>query len=122
MARAGDDTEAFVWKLFKYRLLLALDRPQEIENVLRAWIRPEVADNYWRRALAYVAAEQGRVDEAIALVERVEADHGRPPAAEVGAANVHFLWYFVRGRAAPNAFAQPHRPGRARRSRPGWRR
>jgi hypothetical protein len=49
----GGDDATFAWKMFKYRLLVALDRPQELEAALREWIKPEDADNYWRRALGF---------------------------------------------------------------------
>lgn len=67
------ETDEFDWKLMKYQLLLALDRPEDLEKSLRAWIRPEDADNFWRRALAYLAAEQGRIDESISLFERIRS-------------------------------------------------
>ena len=73
IATAADDVQAFVWKQFKYRLLVALDRPKELETALRGWIEPADADNHWRRALGYILAEQGRLKEAIALFEQIEA-------------------------------------------------
>jgi tetratricopeptide (TPR) repeat protein len=75
----GGDDAAFAWKMFKYRLLVALDRPQELEAALRDWIKPEDADNYWRRALGFLLAEQGRFAESIALFEKIEADDELSP-------------------------------------------
>jgi predicted Zn-dependent protease len=79
IAGADSDAEQFAWRIFKYRLLIALDRPKLLEQVLRAWIRPEEADNYWRRALGYLMAEQGRIKESIELFERIEADDELSP-------------------------------------------
>lgn len=77
---AGDDGQRFGWQLFKYQLLIALDRPQELEQALSTWIKPQDADNYWRRSLAYVQAEQARLREAIALLEQVQAADELLPA------------------------------------------
>ena len=77
---AGEDGERFAWQMFKYQLLVALDRPQELEQVLSTWIKPQDADNYWRRSLAYLQAEQARLREAIALLEQVEAADELLPA------------------------------------------
>ncbi len=92
IAKAGEDEAVvFVWKHFKYRLLVALDRPKDLETALDSWIRPDDADNYWRRALGYLAAEQGRIKEAIALFEKIEA------ADELGPNEYRALagWYMV---------------------------
>ena len=77
---AGEDGERFAWQMFKYQLLVALDRPQELEQVLSTWIKPQDADNDWRRSLAYLQAEQARLREAIALLEQVEAADELLPA------------------------------------------
>jgi tetratricopeptide (TPR) repeat protein len=79
--------------MFKYRLLVALDRPQELEAALRDWIKPEDADNYWRRALGFLLAEQGRFAESIALFERIEADDELSPTDY----RVLASWYQVVG-------------------------
>jgi len=92
IAKAGEyEAVVFVWRHFKYRLLVALDRPKDLETALDAWIRPEDADNFWRRAFGYLAAEQGRIKEAIALFEKIEA------ADELGPSEYRALagWYMV---------------------------
>jgi tetratricopeptide (TPR) repeat protein len=90
--QAGDkDSVAAGWKLRKYSLLIALDRPKELEAALQAWIRPEVADNHWRRSLAQIVAEQGRIKESIALFEKIEADDQLAPNDYRTLAN----WYMV---------------------------
>ncbi|MCL4202229.1 MAG: hypothetical protein KJ000_07025 [Pirellulaceae bacterium] len=84
----GDDA-TFAWKMFKYRLLVALDRPQELEAALHDWIKPEDADNFWRRALGFLQAEQGRFAESIALFEKIEADDELSPTDYRVLANWH---------------------------------
>ncbi|MBN1909361.1 MAG: hypothetical protein JW818_06460 [Pirellulales bacterium] len=53
----------------KGRLLIALDRPKPLEQALGQWIRTDDPDGAWRRMLGYLAAEQGRLDEAVKLFE-----------------------------------------------------
>jgi hypothetical protein len=77
------------WKSAKYRLLIALDRPQELERDLRSWIK-QVSNRgatdgkttqaaSWRLPLARLLAEQGRLDEAVRLYKAVEhADELQP--------------------------------------------
>jgi predicted Zn-dependent protease len=88
------EADAAHWKLMKYRLLVALDRPKDLEQTLTAWTREEDADSRWRVALGYVLAEQGRLPEAIRQFEAVEAaDELTPP-------NYRALsdWYLVQNR------------------------
>ena len=82
------------WKLFKMQLLVALDRPKDLEQALRAWIASGDADDRWRQALAYLAAEQGRLDEAIKLFEAIRAAHGLGPTDYRALAN----WYMATSR------------------------
>jgi len=82
------------WKLFKVQLLVALDRPKDLEQALRTWIASGDADNRWRQALAYLAAEQGRLDEAIKLFEAIRAAHGLGPTDYRALAN----WYMATNR------------------------
>jgi tetratricopeptide (TPR) repeat protein len=84
---------AFGWRLYNYQLLVALDRPQQLEQALQDWTGQSDADHFWRRTLAYLAAEQGRVQEAIMLFEQIEADD------ELIASDYRALagWYLVTG-------------------------
>lgn len=67
------------WKSAKYRLLIALDRPAELERDLTTWIREDRETAPWRLSLARLLAEQGRLDEAVRLYKAVEhADELRP--------------------------------------------
>ena len=73
------DADNPYWQQAKYRMLIALDRPEQLETVLRSWIKPDSADNHWRVSLAYLLAEQGKLAEAITMLETVEkADELRP--------------------------------------------
>ncbi|TVS17476.1 MAG: hypothetical protein EA424_12615, partial [Planctomycetaceae bacterium] len=75
---AEPETEA--WKRLKYQLLVALDRPAELEAALHDWIRPEEAVNHWRLVLGYLLAEQGKILPAIAQFEAIRADDELGPA------------------------------------------
>jgi tetratricopeptide (TPR) repeat protein len=68
------------WKQHKYRLLVALDRPAEMEKALRSWIRPGGADRTWRLALGYLLAETNRIPEAIQQFEAIKAADDLLPA------------------------------------------
>jgi tetratricopeptide (TPR) repeat protein/outer membrane lipoprotein-sorting protein len=82
------------WKMFKYQILAALDRPKELERALQSWIKPGDTDNYWRLTLAYLLAEQGKIAEAIKLFETIEA------VDELGPQEYRTLadWYMVLNR------------------------
>ena len=82
------------WKMLKYLLLVALDRPKDLEQAMQSWIKPDDADNYWRMTLAYLLAEQGKIAEAVKLFETIEA------ADELGAQEYRTLadWYMVLNR------------------------
>ncbi|MBT6154013.1 MAG: hypothetical protein HOL01_17015 [Planctomycetaceae bacterium] len=62
------------WKLRRYQLLIALDRPDELEKSLRQWIANDEETSHWRRTLARLEAERGRFAEAIQLVLANERD------------------------------------------------
>ena len=66
------------WKLLQYQLLIALDRPKELQQKLQGWIDAGDPANYWRLALGYLLAEEGRLREAVTLFEAVrQADELR---------------------------------------------
>jgi len=79
------------WKYFKYQLLVALDRPKELAEDLKQWVRVDDPDNFWRVSLGYLLAEQGQIAEAVTLLEAVEA------ADELGPSQYRTLaaWYMV---------------------------
>ena len=56
------------WKLLKFELLVALDKPKELQKALDDWIKAGDADNRWRVALGYLLAEEGKLAEAIRAV------------------------------------------------------
>ncbi len=82
------------WRMTKFRLLVALDRPEQLENVLREWIRADISTGPWLQMLARVVAERGKLDEAIPLFEACERDH------LLSAADYRLLadWYLVTNR------------------------
>ncbi|MHC4859757.1 MAG: hypothetical protein ACYTDY_06665 [Planctomycetota bacterium] len=91
--RLAEEPEALDWRYEIYRLLVALDRPVEIEAALRTWIEPAKVESRWRIALAYLLAETGRVEDAAAQLEAVAA------LDELAAAGYAVLadWYLVLG-------------------------
>jgi tetratricopeptide (TPR) repeat protein len=90
----ADADDAARWKVAKYRLLVVLDRPKELERALAAWSAEEDAASRWRLALGYVLAEQGRLAEAIRVFEAVEKADELTPAAYRSLAD----WYLVQNR------------------------
>ncbi|HEY7424476.1 MAG TPA: VIT domain-containing protein [Gemmataceae bacterium] len=90
------------WKQLKYELLIALDRPKELATTLEQWVRAGDADNHWRRSLAFVLAEQGRIPEAIKLLEAVEAQDELTPMAYRTLAD----WYLAANRRAAHERAR----------------
>ena len=82
------------WRVETYRLLIALDRPSDLEKALRQWVTGVDAQNQWRLALGYLLAEQGKVAEAIKLFEIVETADELSPSAYRSLAD----WYLVENR------------------------
>ena len=77
----AQEEDASRWKQLKYALLIALDRPKELAKTLQEWTRAGDADNHWRLSLAFVLAEQGRIPDAIKLLETIEAQDELGPMA-----------------------------------------
>ncbi|MGD0896679.1 MAG: VIT domain-containing protein [Thermoguttaceae bacterium] len=79
------------WKLMEYQVLIALDRPNDLRKKLQEWIDAGDPANYWSLALGYLLAEEGRLREAVKLLEAVrDADELRGPDYRALAA-----WYQV---------------------------
>ncbi|HEY5313895.1 MAG TPA: hypothetical protein VIK18_15305, partial [Pirellulales bacterium] len=79
------------WKLYKAQLLVALDRPQELERTLAGWVDAGVAESLWRRTLGYLLAEVGRLDAAIAQFEQLRASDDLDPGDQRTLAD----WYLA---------------------------
>ncbi|MDB5385309.1 MAG: Vault protein inter-alpha-trypsin, partial [Planctomycetaceae bacterium] len=62
------------WRYAKFQVLIALDRPEDLERELRDWIRNDVSTASWRILLGRLLAERGKLDEAIPLFEAAEKD------------------------------------------------
>jgi predicted Zn-dependent protease len=77
----AQEEDGSYWKQLQYELLIALDLPKDLEKTLNEWIRAGDADNRWRLSLAFVLAEQGRIPEAIKLLEAIEARDELGPIA-----------------------------------------
>jgi predicted Zn-dependent protease len=90
------------WRYQSFRLLVALDRTKQLESLLAAWIEPGKAETAWRKALAYLKAEGGKLKEAVAALEGVESADELGPQDYQNLAN----WYLVLGDDARREQAQ----------------
>jgi tetratricopeptide (TPR) repeat protein len=68
-AAAEEDRETRRWRVF--RLLLALDRPEELVVELRAFATTGRVEGFYRIALAYLLAERGALADAASELEAV---------------------------------------------------
>ena len=93
-AASDEGDAAFDWKTKKFGLLVALDRPDELEVALRKWIATDEYVAPWQLALGRLLAERGRIDEAIPLFEAVEKKSPLLPTDYETLAN----WYLVSDR------------------------
>lgn len=93
-ARLADGSDVPRWRGEKYALLVALDRPADVERELRVWASGPDPENRWRLALGYVLAEQGKVADAIKEFEAVETADELTPAAYRTLSD----WYLVEKR------------------------
>jgi predicted Zn-dependent protease len=85
------DPENRQWKILKYQMLVALDRPKDLQQAMQSWIKPDKADNFWRLTLAYLMAEQGKIADAVKLFEDIRATDELGPKEYLTLAN----WYMV---------------------------
>ena len=89
-----ESDQGFVWKTRKFGLLVALDRPDELEVALRKWIGSDEYVAPWQLALGRLLAERARIDEAIPLFETVEKKSPLAPGDYQTLAD----WYLVADR------------------------
>lgn len=85
------DERATHWKAVKFRFLVALDRPEELERFLREWIKKDEFPAPWQLALGRLRAERGDIKEAITLFETVQKASQLSPSDYMALAN----WYLV---------------------------
>jgi tetratricopeptide (TPR) repeat protein len=81
------------WRVRLFRLLVAADRVDELEQALAVWMKDERPDLLWRVTYAWLLAETGRVTEAVKLFEDVR-DRDELTATEW---RVLADWYLVLG-------------------------
>jgi tetratricopeptide (TPR) repeat protein len=72
VADAGKSTTVDA-RLAKYFLLVGLDRPQPLAEQLAIWSKGTDRPQVWQRALAYLKAELGQLEEAVALMQPLVA-------------------------------------------------
>ena len=82
------------WRATKFQMLVALDRPDDLERDLRTWIREDQSTSPWRQSLARLLAERGKIDEAIQLFESAEKDN----LLSSSDYRMLFDWYLVSNR------------------------
>ena len=70
---AGPAALALDGRMAKYVLLVALDKPQPLAEQLAAWSKGTDRPEFWQQTLAYVKAELGQLEEAIALLQPLAA-------------------------------------------------
>ncbi len=92
------------WRYQIFRLLVVLDRPEELLRELQDWDFPGQVASEWKIAEGYLLAELGRVREAVEVFELIAAKN------ELGPKEFEVLgsWYLVlnedeRGEAAMRA-------------------
>ena len=94
MRLEGDVARA--WQQQRFKLLVALDRPDDLELDLRNWIRADKVPAAWQLALGRLLAEQGEIDEAVMLFETVQRTSQLAPSDHSALAD----WYLVAHRRA----------------------
>jgi len=84
------------WRMHKYQFLIARDEPAELEQTLRDWIRETETTSPWRKSLALLLAELGKLDEAIRIFEALGANQ------QLSGSDWRTLasWYTVKNRRA----------------------
>ncbi len=105
LGKQQDDQQAppsLDWRKVKYNLLVALNRPKDLAAQLVQWSAADTADRRWQKALAYLNAELGKLDEAIKVFEGLES------AGELSAEDFRALatWYQTTKQDAKNAQAK----------------
>jgi tetratricopeptide (TPR) repeat protein len=73
-AERGDDLTSF-WRYVEFQLLVVLDQPERLTDLLRGWMGQE--DTFavaYRVALGYLLAEHGQVEQAVEHFEQLRAD------------------------------------------------
>ena len=98
LAIKNNSEHAAAWKGLKFKLLIALDRGDELEADLRTWIKVAArkrgeSPQTWRTHLARLLAERGKLNGAIELFETVERE------SQLSFADYKLLaaWYAAKG-------------------------
>jgi hypothetical protein len=94
VAHAGPAAES--WRGAKFDLLVALDRPDDLERELQAWIADGGTVSPWRAPLGRLLAERGKLREAIGVFEAVRTNDNLSPSDLATLAR----WYQVEDRRA----------------------
>ncbi len=91
---ADSDPADTFWKSQLIILLIALDEPDELEQQLKEWIRGDEYPVAWQLMLGRLLAEQGQLNEAIALFEGTQRRQQLSPADQ----SLLTAWYMATDR------------------------
>lgn len=86
------------WKFLKYQLLVALDRPVELQQALEQWLKEDTGDLHWQRALGYLLAERGNIPAAIEQFQSIERNDELGPSEYRALAG----WYLAANQREPH--------------------
>lgn len=75
---AGGDAAA-AWRGAKFNLLVALDRPDDLQRELQSWIVADGAVSPWRAPLGRLLAERGQLAGAIGVFEAIRTNDNLQP-------------------------------------------
>ena len=87
VAAEGDGTH---WKGWKVRLLIALDKPKELETALKQWMQND-PEQTWQTMQGYLLAEQGKLEDAVRMFETAREGELLSPREHQALA----AWYLV---------------------------
>jgi hypothetical protein len=93
------------WRHHLLRLLVVLDRHDELVTTLQAWIAAAAVDTRWRENLAWLLAERGDLRAAVAELEAVVARDELSPETAQRLVD----WYHVLGDEPRRAAAEVRR-------------
>lgn len=96
------DDERHDWRYESFRLLIALDRIEPLEALLKGWADATDVLARWRRAEGYLAAEQGRLEPAAQAFESLYEVEGALAGQDLDALG---LWLLALGQEARRARA-----------------
>lgn len=93
---ATDTVAPRAWRAAEFGILVSIDRPDELEEKLRRWLKDDLPTAPWRRHLGHLLAELDRLDEATRLYESA----GRKDLLSAGDWKLLSVWQHALDRRA----------------------